>query len=619
MTDQSRCLDTKESFRHRKRRGGRRAARGGRIGHMAMGAITVFGLFAAACSGDAPIPPPQPGEWRIGYIAPAGADADAMVRGARLGAEEATRAGDLIGAQLSLVTERAGGPREAIRAARRLQTAGVTAIMGGTDEATCRAVSDWAEGAGVLYLNVGCRADSLRRPGLRNTFHIEASESMYRSAMAGRGEFDPVLWHAALVRFGAAQLNDRFEREFASAPHSQDWAGWMGIKLLWEALLRTGNTEPSALAAFLAGDRAHFDGHKGEPLGFDADTHQLLQPLYLVDSGGALLDSRGAAAGPRGEALPTAEEVGLGGGPYIFVSNEGSGDVTVIDARTHRAIARIPLGADERPRGIHVSPDGAAVYVALSDEAPLTESDADAVAKIPLPLGAVTERHSAGSDPEQFAISPDGRMLYASNEDAGTTTIADLETGEVLATLVVGIEPEGVAVSPDGRWVYVSAETSNTISVIDTEQRAVINNFLVDVRPRGVVFSPTLPRAYVTNEISGTVSVVDTEFHDVVETIDLESALAKPVGVAVSPDGRWVYVANGYANEVAVIDAGTNRIVRNVEVGQRPWGLAVSSDGRHVYTANGLSHDVSVIDASTLQVVATIPVGTRPWGVASMP
>src|SRR5690606_1122121 len=179
---------------------------------------------------------------------------------------------------------------------------------------------------------------------------------------------------------------------------------------------------------------------------------------------GALIGSRGGAA-DAGD-LPTADSVDLtAGGPFLFVSNEGTSDVTVIDATELRAIARVPLGEGQRPRGIQMSPDGAHVYVALSDDTPGDESDDDAIGVVDIATGGVMRMYDAGSDPEQFAISPDGRRLYASNEDAGTMSITDVESGAVVNTLVVGIEPEGVAVSPDGRWVYVTAETSNTISV----------------------------------------------------------------------------------------------------------------------------------------------------------
>ena len=48
----------------------------------------------------------------------------------------------------------------------------------------------------------------------------------------------------------------------------------------------------------------------------------------------------------------------------LYVTNENSGDLSVIDTATRRVIATIPLG--KRPRGIKVSPDGATLYVALS-------------------------------------------------------------------------------------------------------------------------------------------------------------------------------------------------------------------------------------------------------------
>src|SRR5271168_358730 len=56
---------------------------------------------------------------------------------------------------------------------------------------------------------------------------------------------------------------------------------------------------------------------------------------------------------------------GMAGQKYqIWVSNEKSGDVTLIDGSDYRVLGAIPVG--KRPRGIHAAPDGKTVFVALS-------------------------------------------------------------------------------------------------------------------------------------------------------------------------------------------------------------------------------------------------------------
>src|SRR6266478_1183256 len=48
----------------------------------------------------------------------------------------------------------------------------------------------------------------------------------------------------------------------------------------------------------------------------------------------------------------------------VFVSNERSGDVSVIDGGTDAVVATFKVG--KRPRGIHASPDGKRLFVTLS-------------------------------------------------------------------------------------------------------------------------------------------------------------------------------------------------------------------------------------------------------------
>src|SRR5215472_11113229 len=51
-------------------------------------------------------------------------------------------------------------------------------------------------------------------------------------------------------------------------------------------------------------------------------------------------------------------------GLQIYVSNEKSGDVSVIDGASRTVIATIPVG--KRPRGVRISPDGKMLFVAVS-------------------------------------------------------------------------------------------------------------------------------------------------------------------------------------------------------------------------------------------------------------
>src|SRR5437868_7481327 len=148
----------------------------------------------------------------------------------------------------------------------------------------------------------------------------------------------------------------------------------------------------------------------------------------------------------------------------VYVTNEWSGDLTVIDAETQTAIGTYKLG--KRPRGIQASPDGKSLYVALSgsppappgvDEKTLPPPDraADGIGEIDADTYQVKRIIHAGNDPEQLAVSTDGARLYVANEDAAQTSVVDVAAGTVIAAVKIGDEPEGVKIRPDGKVVYV--------------------------------------------------------------------------------------------------------------------------------------------------------------------
>jgi YVTN family beta-propeller protein len=331
------------------------------------------------------------------------------------------------------------------------------------------------------------------------------------------------------------------------------------------------------------------------------------------------------AAAPAAAAVPAPA---LQGSYGVYVTNEMSGNLTVIDPVSNTAIITLPLG--KRPRGIKASPDGGRLFVALSgspsappgvDEKTLPPPDrtADGIGVVDTRSFKLTTILKGPSDPEQLSVSHDGQHLYVANEDSGKASVLEADGGKAVTELAVGGEPEGVTTSPDGRFVYVTSEEDGQISVIDTNGHRVLKRFKVGARPRNVAFSPDSSRAYVTAENGGTVSVVNVSQHRVIQTIKLTGENVRPMGVAVSPDGRRLFVTTGRGGSVIAIDTATGRPVGSVAVGARPWGIAVSPDGSRLFTANGPSNDVSVVDTATLTVVQKIPAGDRPWGVITAP
>ena len=310
-----------------------------------------------------------------------------------------------------------------------------------------------------------------------------------------------------------------------------------------------------------------------------------------------------------------------------YVSNEDEHTVTVIDTDRNAVVATIAVG--KRPRGLQLSHDQSRLYVALSGlpKCPPSVADeeceklgrdlkADGVAAVDTRTLKVTQVFSAGSDPEQFDLSADGR-LFVANEDSATATVIDVKTGKVIARVPVGKEPEGVRISPDGKWVLVTNESDNSISIVDSHTLKVMRSVTVGKRPRDIAFTPDGKTAYVSGEFDSSLYRIRVPEGTPVERVVQLRQEARPMSVRLDAKRKRLYVSTGRGGTVAVIDiAGTPKLLQEVKVGARPWGMALSADGARLYTANGPSNDVSVIDTATLTVISTIPVGRSPWGVA---
>jgi YVTN family beta-propeller protein len=319
---------------------------------------------------------------------------------------------------------------------------------------------------------------------------------------------------------------------------------------------------------------------------------------------------------------PHSIDFGLG---KVYVTNSGSNSVSVIDGKTDRVVATIPVGAD--PHGIAATyeEDGnIALDSNLLLKFPYTyvaNTGSNTVSVIDGKTDRVVATIPVGSQPHGIIVSNTLGKVYVTNSGSNSVSVIDGKTNEVVASIPVGSNPEGLCqmfqngtsagTAAITTTIYVINTASNSISAIDGKTNKVVATIPVGSQPHGIIVSNTLGKVYVTNSGSNSVSVIDGKTNKVVAKIPVGS---NPHRLALFMS--TVYVTNSGSNSVSVIDGKTDRVVATIPVDPLPRGIVVDSSS-FAYTTNKVASSVSVIDGKTDRVVATIPVGRIPNDVVA--
>ena len=89
-------------------------------------------------------------------------------------------------------------------------------------------------------------------------------------------------WHWALERYGAPQVNSRFETATGRRMGWQDWSAWVATRAVLTAFAKTRKPGLDEVNAFLRSDRLRLDGSKGTPMSFRPWNGQLRMPILLA-------------------------------------------------------------------------------------------------------------------------------------------------------------------------------------------------------------------------------------------------------------------------------------------------------------------------------------------------
>ncbi len=164
-----------------------------------------------------------------------------------------------------------------------------------------------------------------------------------------------------------------------------------------------------------------------------------------------------------------------------YTANVGPGTVSVLDMKTRKVIAIIPISAETQR--ISISPDDKYVFTSDQRSKRLAVIDtATNTIKQWIDLPGV----GYGSYP-----TPDGKWLLLTLTAENKLAVIDLQTMKVAKTIDVPHEPVVVMVRPDGKRAYVSCAAADQVAEVDTGNWTVTRLIHTGKSPDGLAWAST--------------------------------------------------------------------------------------------------------------------------------
>ena len=205
-----------------------------------------------------------------------------------------------------------------------------------------------------------------------------------------------------------------------------------------------------------AGDNVHL---------IDPATNKVVGEITGIEAG------HGAGASPDGKT--------------IYVSNEAESTLDIVDAKTLKVTAHVPLTA--HPNNMAVGKDGKFVYVGIIRE-PGGVDVIDTTTK-----QRIKNVPTKGTIHNVY-VTPDGKYAVAGSIAGKTINVIDAKTNETAWTMDMdlGVRPMTFNTNPDGstKWIFVQLSAFNGFAVVDFATRKEISRIQNPDLPPGKATVP---------------------------------------------------------------------------------------------------------------------------------
>lgn len=343
----------------------------------------------------------------------------------------------------------------------------------------------------------------------------------------------------------------------------------------------------------------------------------------------------------------------------VFVSNEESGNVSVLNRQDDEVVATVKTG--DRPTGVAAGQliERLRVYVVNTGSnsvSIINPSDNRVEQEVPIRFGR--EPYGVAAS----AVSTGREVVFVANRGSDTVSAIDGQSYEEIDKAQVGNGPEALAADPPvqsflaSRFlsasdisllaefrerfvnVYVANRNSREVSVLRWDIRG--NRFDsqaisvgVDWTPLDISVDPQRGKVYVTNYDSDKLSIIDmvqlVKGNTEAAVTTISNLGSTSTGVVADPSLDRIYLLNESSDDIILIrpprevpgvrEPTLSPIVGTIRVGEAPRNLLIDNEGRKLYIVNRGDNTVSVVDKTTRRQIKVIPIGKKPYGITMFP
>jgi YVTN family beta-propeller protein len=231
-----------------------------------------------------------------------------------------------------------------------------------------------------------------------------------------------------------------------------------------------------------------------------------------------------------------------------------------------------------------------------------------------------------GSFPHEGVLSPDGRLLYVTDngvlwltdEGDGGNTVSIIDVRAMKKTGAIDLgrfrRPHGIALDPATGRLLVTTEKPHRMLLLDPAARKVLRDYDVQGKtPHMAAFGPGGAWAFASNTDSDTVAAIHLASGKT--KLIPTGAGSRPQGFALEPGGGRLFVVNSGGGRITIIDTAKLEAVGEIATGKGPGRIAITPDGKTLVYNLGGEEGVGFADIATGKQVARIAVTGRPMSL----